>query len=170
MSKSTAASIKSTPSMMQRSEFKLSREELHKKLDDKSIDKYKKLEIGIKYLDRIKSKEAAEYIQESREVMHLLDLEFAEQEQYLLWVRYFDISAKKKASYALKKEEGKNKSELEIFRSGIEEIVLKQLMLLAEESSTIDWRIAKKMLGAGGPKGIFPKDAFDGKKWSIPGS
>ena len=87
--------------MMTRNNKYIEEQEFVKPFKDKDgEDHYFKLELAMKYLDNIDStKGAAFYFERSREIMQHLHKEFQKhgiEEIYLSWVRYLDISARKK--------------------------------------------------------------------------
>src|SRR5687768_14114435 len=107
--------------MMQRTQSKISRTTLLHNLSDKTLDKYSKLEIVIRYLNELKYEQATDYINETRQILPLLLQEFQEKEQFLPWVKFFDIAAKKS------KERYSHPEHLKAFRSGIEDLVINML-------------------------------------------
>ena len=120
-------------------------------------DHYHKLEIAMKFLENIdRTKGVAFYFERSQQVMQHLHQEFlknGKEELYLPWVRYFDISAKKKEEYPGKKEGTQGF----LFRKGMEDLVLKAFTQnqTNTQACAIDWRIAKKILGV---PNIFPEE------------
>jgi len=126
----------------------------HKKINieqviNSSLDKYKKLDQGIKYLNNLIDCKAADYIWQSEKIMKQLHKDFQGEELYKPWVRFFDVSAKIKSLYAQKQSKPE---ELKIFKNGITTLT-KQFL-----DQQIDWRIAKKMLAV---KTIFEENAFN---------
>ncbi|WP_341761068.1 pentapeptide repeat-containing protein [Candidatus Tisiphia endosymbiont of Thecophora atra] len=119
-------------------------------LSDPSLDKYERLDLGIKYLNNLKNPKAEKYISDSNRIMRELHNAFQGDELYKPWVRYFDVSCKVEA-------ESIKGAERNIFINGIS--ILVQELLFENENDQIDWRIAKKMLEVGDI--LFEEDAID---------
>ena len=144
---------KTNLTMMTRNTKHIEEQEFTKTFQDKNEDHHYKLEIAMNYLDKIDyTKGAAFYFERSREIMQHLHQEFQKhgvEEIYLPWVRYLDISARKKEEYPGKREG----SEGFHFKQGMEELIMK--VLSQNQSSMIDWRIAKKILSM---PNLFPEE------------
>ncbi|WP_342267925.1 pentapeptide repeat-containing protein [Candidatus Tisiphia endosymbiont of Empis tessellata] len=123
---------------------------LEQVLSDPSLDKYEKLDLGIKYLNNLKNPKAEKYISASNKIMEKLHKAFQGDELYKPWVRYFDVSCKVEA-------ESIKGAERNIFISGIS--ILVQELLFENENDQIDWRITKKMLEVGDI--LFEEDSID---------
>mgnify|MGYP000859612344 CR=1 FL=1 len=143
----TAANVqpKTNLSMMARATKHVEEQDLTKLFKDKNDeDHYFKLEIAMKYLDKIDSTKGVPfYFERSEEIMQHLQYEFQKNgndELYLPWVRYLDISARKKEEYPGKKEG----SQGFLFKQGMDDMIIK--VLSPNQSSMIDWRITKKIL------------------------
>ena len=101
------------------------------------------------------TKGAAFYFERSREIMLHLHQEFQKhgiEEVYLPWVRYLDISARKKKEYPGKREG----SQGFLFKQGLEDLIVNIFSQnqMNTQSSMIDWRIAKKILSV---PNLFPE-------------
>ena len=146
------AQSKANLTMMTRNTKHIEEQEFVKTLKNNE-DHHYKLEIAMKYLDKIDHiKGAAFYFERSREIMQHLHQEFQKhgtEDIYLPWVRYLDISARKKEEYIGRKEGDPGF----LFKQGMEELIVKVLSL--NQSSMIDWRIAKKILSV---PNLFPEE------------
>ncbi len=110
------------------------------------------LEKAMTYLDKADaSKKVSFYFQESERIMNTLHRQYEGEEQYLPWVRYLDISARKKEEYPGIKEGTQGP----LFKQEMEKLI-QNVLLKNQGINTFDWRIAKKMLSV--PL-IFPKDS-----------
>ena len=142
-------------SMMSQNKKQLDEQEFTKIFQDKNAgDHYYKLEIAMMHLDKVGNTKGPDYyIEKSRLIMQHLQQEFqkkGKEEAYLPWVRYFDISARKKEEYPGKKEGSQGFQ----FKRGMEDFVIKALF--HSQAAQIDWRVAKKILSV---PNIFPEES-----------
>ncbi len=143
---------------------------------EKDPDRNHKLEKSMKYLcSEVKDKDT--YLDLSQRIMQHLQQEFQKKETaadddelFLPWVRFLDISAAKTVDLLFRSSKTEseddfiplflNNKEFDSFRQGIEDLIIRILSeggtRQKDSINTMDWRIAKKILNV---PNIFPKQS-----------